>query len=52
MFEDRDKMCAADPQHGRYLTAAALCSSPMCAKQWAEEDFIALRRVDPKQQQG
>merc|ERR1712100_555115 len=57
MFDAKNMMCAADPRHGRYLTAAALFRGRMSTKecdeqmQRAEQELLLLCRVDPKQHQ-
>ena len=33
MFDAKNMMCAADPRHGRYLTAAALFRGRMSTKE-------------------
>merc|ERR1712196_206060 len=37
MFDAKNMMCAADPRHGRYLTAAALFRGRMSAKEVDEQ---------------
>eukprot|EP00439_Symbiodinium_sp_Y106_P016279 s8178_g2.t1 len=37
MFDAKNMMCAADPRHGRYLTAAALFQSRMSTKEVDEQ---------------
>ena len=39
-FDAKNMMCAADPRHGRYLTAAALFRGRMSTK----EAFLATRK--------
>ena len=37
MFDAKNMMCAADPRHGRYLTAAALLRGRMSTKEVGEQ---------------
>ena len=37
MFDAKNMMCAADPRHGRYLTAAALFRGRMSTKEVDEQ---------------
>merc|ERR1711898_72538 len=37
MFDAKNMMCAADPRHGRYLTAASLFRGRMSAKEVDEQ---------------
>jgi len=37
MFDARNMMCASDPRHGRYLTAACMFRGPMPSKQVDEQ---------------
>jgi len=37
MFDAKNMMCAADPRHGRYLTAAAMFRGPISTKQVDEQ---------------
>merc|ERR1712196_538525 len=57
MFDAKNMMCAADPRHGRYLTAAGLFRGRMSSKEVdenaerAEQELLLLRGVDPEQHQ-
>lgn len=37
MWDDRNMMCAADPRHGRYLTASTMCRGKMSNKEVDEQ---------------
>ena len=37
MFDAKNMMCAADPRHGRYLTATALFRGRMSSKEVDEQ---------------
>merc|ERR1712083_1166190 len=58
MFDAKNMMCAADPRHGRYLTAACLFRGRMSTKEVdehperSEQELFLLLRVDPQQHQG
>merc|ERR1719498_1379014 len=53
MFDAKNMMAAADPRHGRYLTACALPRPHVdqggrrADAQRAEQELVVLRRVDP-----
>ena len=47
MFDAENMMCAADPRHGRYLTAAALLHGRMSTKEVLGSD-IAMRQPAPR----
>merc|ERR1711869_72584 len=55
MFDAKNMMAAADPRHGRYLTACTLFRGRMSTKgrradaQRPEQELVVLRRVDPQQ---
>merc|ERR1712094_112543 len=55
MFDAKNMMCAADPRHGRYLTAAGLFRGRMSSKevdehaQRSEQELLVLYRVDSEQ---
>ena len=42
MFDAKNMMCAADPRHGRYLTAAALFRGRMSTKE-VDEQMLNLK---------
>ena len=42
MFDAKNMMCAADPRHGRYLTAAALFRGRMSTKEVEETDVASV----------
>merc|ERR1711898_20637 len=44
MFDAKNMMCAADPRHGRYLTAAGLFRGRMSSKEVAEQFTGMFRR--------
>ena len=58
MFDAKNMMCAADPRHGRYLTACRPLPWPHVHQggrradaQRPEQELVVLRRVDPEQHQ-
>merc|ERR1712135_174769 len=58
MFDAKNMMCAADPRHGRYLTAAALFRGRMSTKE-VDEQMLNVQNKnssyfveDPEQHQG
>ena len=44
MFDAKNMMCAADPRHGRYLTAAAMFRGRMSTKECEEQLFNVSNR--------
>merc|ERR1719311_1346503 len=51
MFDAKNMMCAADPRHGLYLTAAALFRGRMSTKEVDEQMFDAKNMMcasDPR----
>ena len=58
MWDAKNMMCAADPRHGRYLTASALFRGRMSTKEVDEQllnvpkqELLVLRGVDSEQRQ-
>lgn len=47
MFDAKNMMCAADPRHGRYLTAAALFRGRMSTKE-VDEQMLNVQSPRPK----
>ena len=47
MFDAKNMMCAADPRHGRYLTAACLFRGRMSTKEVDEQIFNAQNNNFP-----
>merc|ERR1719253_1958229 len=45
MFDAKNMMCAADPRHGRYLTAASLFRGRMSTKEVDEQMLNDLLRA-------
>lgn len=43
MFDAKNMMCAADPRHGRYLTAAAMFRGRMCACKEVDEQLLNVQ---------
>ena len=59
MWDAKNMMCAADPRHGRYLTASAMFrgrhvdqGGRRADAERPEQEQQLLRRVDPEQRQG
>ena len=46
MFDAKNMMCAADPRHGRYLTAAALFRGRMSTKE-VDEQMLNVQSLRP-----
>jgi tubulin beta len=48
MWDAKNMMCAADPRHGRYLTASAMFRGRMSTKEVDEQVREAAERTKPR----